>query len=116
MSARKPKKRELNEATLALIAERLAAMGDPMRLRILNLLCCRGELNVTELVELSGGRQANVSRHLGKLSSVGLVSRRKLGNQVFYALTDDSLPGICDCLCRSMQNVLRSRADALAGE
>lgn len=113
MAKKKSAKHLLSPDALSLIAEKLSAMGEPMRLRILNLLCCRGELNVTELVEESGAKQANISRHLAKLSAVGLVKRRKDGIQVYYSLADDSLPGICECLCSSTKNRLGELASSL---
>lgn len=101
--AKKTAKKELSEEALALLAEKLSAMGEPWRLRILNLLCCRGELNVSELVQLCGGHQSNVSRHLARLLSAGLVARRKSGVQIYYSLADDSLPVVCECLCKSLK-------------
>lgn len=101
----------LSDDALVLIAEKLSAMGEPLRLKLLNLLCCEGELNVTELVFKSGGQQANISRHLAKLHSAGLVKRRKKGIQVYYSLADDSLPAICECLCRTTKNNLKKLSD-----
>ncbi len=106
-------KRLLSDEAIALLSDKLSAMGDPLRLRLLNLLCCRGELNVTQLVEQSGARQANVSRHLARLRDAGLVVRRKEGTQIFYALADDSLPSICACLRESAKMKLMRLSSSL---
>ncbi len=45
-----------------------------------------GERSVTELVESTGLSQPNVSNHLGRLRSRGLVSCRRDGRQVIYRL------------------------------
>jgi ArsR family transcriptional regulator len=76
-------------------AQRLKIMGDPVRLELLNLLRVHGELSVQSLVDASGQRQANVSKHLGILMREGFVDRRKEGVNAYYSLADPSLPGIC---------------------
>jgi ArsR family transcriptional regulator len=76
-------------------ARRLKVMGDPVRLELLNLLRIHEELSVQALVDASGQRQANVSKHLGVLMREGLVKRRKEGVNAYYSLDDPSIPGIC---------------------
>ena len=62
-------------------------LSDPIRLRLLRVLQ-REELNVQELCQVLGLAQSRVSRHLGVLRSVGLVSDRREGTKVFYALAE----------------------------
>jgi DNA-binding transcriptional ArsR family regulator len=76
-------------------ARRLKVMGDPVRLELLNLLRIHAELSVQALVDASGQRQANVSKHLGILMREGLVKRRKEGVNAYYSLDDPSIPGVC---------------------
>jgi ArsR family transcriptional regulator len=76
-------------------AQRLKILGDPVRLELLNLLRIHGELSVQSLVDASGQRQANVSKHLGILMREGFVERRKEGVNAYYSLADPSIPGIC---------------------
>lgn len=47
-----------------------------------------GEKNVQELEAYLGTTQANISQHLAKLRSLGLLDNRKVGNQVFYRVKD----------------------------
>src|SRR6185369_3787946 len=51
--------RPLSDDALDLIARRFAVLAEPMRLRLIHALFA-GEQNVTALVELTGGTQANV--------------------------------------------------------
>ncbi|WP_022835884.1 ArsR/SmtB family transcription factor [Salisaeta longa] len=90
------------------VAQRLKIIGEPVRLELLNLLRVHGELSVQALVDASGHRQANVSKHLGIMMREGLVARRKEGVQAFYSLDDPSLPG----LCVLVTNQLRQETDA----
>lgn len=45
-----------------------------------------GPRNVTELVQASGLKQPNVSNHLAKLRSKGIIRSHKVGRQVYYSL------------------------------
>ena len=65
----------------------LKAIGEPTRLRILALLA-RGELTVSELVQVLGQSQPRVSRHLKLLSEAGVVERLPEGAWVFYRLAE----------------------------
>lgn len=69
----------------------LKAIGEPTRLRILTLLA-RGELTVSELVQVLGQSQPRVSRHLKLLTESGVVERQPEGAWVFYRLADDAPP------------------------
>jgi ArsR family transcriptional regulator, arsenate/arsenite/antimonite-responsive transcriptional repressor len=63
----------------------LEALGDPTRLRLLNLLRA-GDLCVCYLVEVLGDPQPKVSRHLAYLRRVGLVAGRREGKWIHYSL------------------------------
>ena len=62
------------------------ALGDEMRLRILNLLVERGETCVCELLETLGTTQSNVSFHLMVLKNAGLIADKKIGKWMFYSI------------------------------
>ena len=72
------------ELPVSELARTFKALSDPTRLRILALLSHR-ELCVGELEYLLEVSQTNVSRHLDRLRSVGLVSSRKQAQWVHYA-------------------------------
>lgn len=69
------------------LSDIFAALGNPFRLRIVDMLSRSRELCVCEvgdgLRELS---QSGVSRHLAVLKNAGLVRDRKQGLWVFYTL------------------------------
>lgn len=103
----------LTTDVLALIAERFKALAEPARLQLLN--CLRtGEMTVTELVEETGFGQANVSKHLQLLYTLGCVSRRKDGLFVSYALADKSVFQLCDMMCGRLEAEMKARRKLLA--
>ena len=103
----------LTPDVLVLIAERFKALAEPVRLQILN--CLRGgELTVTELVEETEFGQANVSKHLQLLHTLGFVSRRKEGLFVYYALADKSVFHLCDVMCGRLEAEMKARRKLLA--
>lgn len=105
--------RPMSADALALIARRFAVLAEPMRLRLLHALFA-GEKSVNELVELTGGTQANVSRHLQTLAQAHLLARRKAGLQVFYAIADPSIFKLCELVCGSLEKSLTRQAGAFA--
>lgn len=88
------------------VAERFRALGEPARLQILNALR-RGQLPVNDLVEETGLGQANVSKHLQILHSLGFVARRKDGLFVYYRLANKSVFRLCDIMCGQIESELR---------
>ena len=73
-----------------------------------------GELG--ELVEALGSTQQNVSKHLGVLHQAGIVSRRKVGNRVVYAIADHSVFALCELVCGGLQQQVAELAQLLEGE
>lgn len=68
-----------------------AALADPTRRQLLDLLAAQGEATATTLAEeLPVSRQA-VVKHLAVLDAAGLVSGRKAGREVRYAVRSASL-------------------------
>lgn len=99
------KHRPLTEDALQLVAQRFAVLAEPMRLRLIQALF-DGEKNVTELVAATGGTQANVSRHLQTLTAAHILGRRKEGLQVFYRISDPTIPKLCELVCGSLEKTL----------
>lgn len=105
--------RELTPEILELISERFRALGEPTRLLILDVLRS-GELTVGELMEATGLGQANASKHLQLLHSLGFVERRKEGLYVYYRLADERVFEMCDIVCGRLEEEARTRADLLS--
>ena len=85
-----------------LIAGRLRVIGDPMRIRILDLLRDQ-ELTVTQITERLGTSQQNASKHLGLLLQAGIVARRKQGNSSIYSIADPGVYELCEQVCGGLQ-------------
>ena len=88
-----------------LIAGRLRVIGDPMRIRILDLLR-EGELSVGDVTERLGTSQQNASKHLGILLQAGIVGRRKAGTSALYRVVDESIYALCEQVCGGLQQQL----------
>ena len=106
---RTAKKKTLTGDALELVARRFAVLAEPMRLRLIQALF-EGEMNVNALVEATGGTQANISRHLQTLTQAHLLSRRKEGLQVYYAIADPSIFKLCDLVCGSLEKQYNKQA------
>ncbi|MFZ9682073.1 MAG: ArsR/SmtB family transcription factor [Cephaloticoccus sp.] len=105
--------RPLSEDALQLVAARFSVLAEPMRLRLIQALFA-GEKNVGDLVSATGGTQANVSRHLQTLTAAHILARRKDGLQVFYRISDPSIPQLCDVVCTAIEKQLAKQAKVLA--
>ena len=108
---RMAKKIPLTGDALELVARRFAVLAEPMRLRLIQALFA-GEKNVNALVEETGGTQANISRHLQTLTQAHILSRRKEGLQVFYAIADPSIYKLCELVCGSLEKQLAKQVGA----
>lgn len=90
----------------------LDAIGEPNRRLLLTLLRERGESTVTSLVEASGMRQPQVSKHLKVLGDASLVSVRPHGRHRHYRLEPTGLQAGHDWFA-SFEEVWQQRFDAL---
>ena len=78
----------LQENTSTHLADLFSALSDPTRLRIISVLM-EHEMNVGDLAAQLAMTESAVSHQLRGLRQMRLVSSRKDGRQVFYALDDD---------------------------
>ena len=104
----------LPDDLVELVARRLRVIGEPMRIRLLDLLR-DGEATVADLTDALGASQQNVSKHLAVLAGAGIVGRRRDGNHVYYRIVDESVLALCDQVCGSLQQQLRALADLVEG-
>jgi ArsR family transcriptional regulator, arsenate/arsenite/antimonite-responsive transcriptional repressor len=70
------------------LARSFAALADPVRLRLLNLLGAapEGEVCICNLVEPIGKSQPTISHHMKLLVEAGLVHGERRGKWVWYSL------------------------------
>lgn len=62
------------------------ALADESRLRLVAVLA-QGDFNVNELIEILRMGQSRISRHLKILADCGIVTNRREGNWIYYALS-----------------------------
>ena len=68
------------------------ALGDPARVRIVNLLATRAEpVCACELYEPLALSQPTVSHHLKKLTDAGLLEREQRGKWAYFSLKRDAV-------------------------
>ena len=72
-----------------LVGKYFRALGDPTRVRILDLLREHGELSVSELVDRLAQSQPKVSNHLACLRWCGFVHTRRDHPTVYYRVADE---------------------------
>lgn len=90
------------------------ALGDPTRLKILELLkskgrsCCelisRDEkgLCACDIEQAVGLSQAAVSHHMGLLRRAGLVNAEKRGRWIYYSRNEASIAGLSGMLAKAV--------------
>jgi len=97
---------------LELVAARFRALGEPIRLRILQALE-HGETGVKALTQTIGSTQPNISRHLRTLQEVGLLRRRQQGSAANYSIADETVFELCDLVCAGVRDRLEAQVGAL---
>lgn len=70
------------------------ALADDTRQKILEMLI-EGEKCVSDIVDAFSMSQPTISHHLGILKQFNLVTSRKEGKQVFYAINHDNVVECC---------------------
>jgi DNA-binding transcriptional ArsR family regulator len=93
-----------------LVAKYFRGLGDPIRLRILELLQSEGELSVGELVDRLALPQPNVSNHLACLRWCGFVAARREGRTVYNRIADPRVAGMLELA----QSLLADNAEHVA--
>jgi len=90
------------------------ALGDPTRLKILELLRARGKsccglvareergLCACDIEKAVGLSQAAVSHHMGLLRRAGLVDAEKRGRWMFYRRNEAALAGLAESIARAV--------------
>ncbi|QSX08454.1 winged helix-turn-helix transcriptional regulator [Alkalibacter rhizosphaerae] len=74
-------------------AKLFKALGDPKRLKIIELLS-KGEMCACKILEAFEMSQSTLSHHLKILSDCGLIKGRNEGKWIHYSLNKDNLEKI----------------------
>ena len=73
-------------------AQLFKALGDPARVRLVNLLAQGdGEVCMCDLIEPLGLSQPTVSHHMKKLVDAGLVEREQRGKWAYFSLKREAV-------------------------
>lgn len=79
---------EIDSQYVELAVEVFAMLADATRIRLI-LALRDGELSVNHLADIVDRNPATVSQHLAKLRLARMVTTRRQGTTVFYALADE---------------------------
>jgi len=83
---------EVERAQAARMAEVAKALGDPVRLQLVDVLRKHaGKVCVCELVPLFDISQPTLSHHLGKLRAAGIVDSERRGLWAYYYVKPEAL-------------------------
>jgi len=72
-------------------AELFKALGDPARVRLVNLIATNGAVCQCDLIEPVGLSQPTVSHHMKKLVDAGLVQREQRGKWAYFSLKPEAV-------------------------
>jgi ArsR family transcriptional regulator len=76
------------------LSRAFAALADPVRLRVLNLIAAEDEVCACNLIEPIGRSQPTISHHTKTLADAGLIAGEKRGRWVWWRV----VPGRLDAL------------------
>ena len=86
----------ISETVAADLADGFAALSDPIRLRLFNLIASSetGEVCACELVEPLGKSQSTISHHLKVLFEAGLVTKERRGTWIWYSVVKSKVSAL----------------------
>lgn len=70
------------------IISKFAALGDPNRYKIMNILSNNDDICVSEVAEKVGISTAGVSQHMRILEQAGLIKKLRKGQKICYQIDD----------------------------
>ena len=82
----------LSDSEAEATADLFKALGDPARVRIVNLIATsEGAVCACEFNDSLGLSQPTVSHHLKKLTEAGLIDREQRGKWAYFSLKRDAV-------------------------
>jgi DNA-binding transcriptional ArsR family regulator len=99
---------QLSPTVLAMIADFFKVLSEASRLQIVCTLK-GGSKNVSQIIEITGLGQANVSKHLKLLTQAGIVNRSQQGVNVVYEIANPLVFPLCDLVCNSIMTQLQQQ-------
>ncbi len=95
-------------------ADVLKAVAQSTRLKIIDFLR-DGERCVCEIFPAIGEAQSNTSRHLKMMQSAGVLSRRKDGLKIYYAIKHPEILEVIDLVTDIVKQDIYGRHSLLKG-
>jgi ArsR family transcriptional regulator len=80
------------------LAQAFAALGDPVRLRLLSLIASSGQCCSCDLEEPLGKSQPTISHHTKALAEAGLITGEKRGRWMYWTVVPERLNALCAAL------------------
>lgn len=93
-------------------AEILKALAQPTRLKIMDFLR-DGERCVCEIFPAIDEEQSNTSRHLNMMLAAGVLSRRKDGLKIYYAIKHPEILQVMDLVTGIVKQEIHGRHSLL---
>src|ERR1035438_2918848 len=84
----------LSEADAATLAAVLAALADPVRLRLISILAAQGEVCSCNREQPLGKSQPTISHHTRVLARAGLIEGDKRGKWTWWRIVPDRLAAV----------------------
>lgn len=92
------KTQDIDDRMFDSVAELFSVLSTPIRLKIISAVC-EGEKNVSELLSEIDTTQPNMSQHLALLYRSGVLSKRRVGTQIYYQLENQRVAALCKAVC-----------------
>uniref|UniRef100_A0A831UBK3 ArsR family transcriptional regulator n=1 Tax=Geobacter metallireducens TaxID=28232 RepID=A0A831UBK3_GEOME len=89
-------------------ADIMKALAQPTRLKIIDFLR-DGERCVCEIFPAIGEEQSNTSRHLNMMLAAGVLSRRKEGLKIYYAIKHPEILEVVDTITLIVKQEIAGR-------
>ena len=102
---------ELETKDAAELAPVFAALGDPVRLRLLSIVAAEGEVCSCNLEEPLGKSQPTISHHTRVLSEAGLIQGEKRGRWMWWRIVPEQISA-CACSSVAERNTRSTTLDA----
>ena len=96
-------------------AELFKLLATPIRLKIISALC-RGEKNVSQLLQDVTTTQPNMSQHLSSLYRAGVLSKRRDATQIYYRIGNERAAALCRAVCTQIAVEMDPQADVPAAQ
>ena len=96
-------------------AELFKLLATPLRLKIISALC-RGEKNVSQLLEDIATTQPNMSQHLASLYRAGVLAKRRDATQIYYRIGSERAALLCRSVCTRIAVEMDPQASLPANE